>query len=616
MNRKTGTFTRYSVNKDNVIPWQNVVVSIFQDRTNKLWVGTWNGGGINLFDSVTKTFKKYIEGDNISSIYEDKDGVLWIAGSALYKYNRNADNFIIYRYPVTFTAISNPISIIEDNQKQLWLSTSDGIVRINPQRDETTVLGKNYGVAETNGLFFSFSYKGRNGQLYFSKESGYYLFDPAKITQNIKPAEIIFTGFSLANQLVKPDNKSPLKLSLSKTKEIQLPYNQNIFSFDFAAVDYSAPEDNRLFFMLENYENNWQQANSEQRAYYFNINPGKYVFRVKAVNGYGIWSEKKITIIISPPWWKTWWAYSLYALLFISVIIGFDRFQRHRIVLAERQKNEKRELAQAKEIEKAYTELKATQSQLIQSEKMASLGELTAGIAHEIQNPLNFINNFSEVNKELLAEMKEELDKGNLDEVKALADDVIGNEDKINHHGKRADAIVKNMLQHSRTSSAAKEPTDINALADEYLRLSYHGLRAKDKLFNATMKTDFDDSIGKINVIPQDIGRVILNLITNAFYAVNEKKQLQIEGYEPTVSVSTKKLGNKVEIIVSDNGNGIPPKVLEKIFQPFFTTKPSGKGTGLGLSLSYDIVTKGHKGELKVETNEGEFTNFIIILTA
>jgi len=269
-------------------------------------------------------------------------------------------------------------------------------------------------------------------------------------------------------------------------------------------------------------------------------------------------------------------------------------------------------------IENAYKELRSTQSQLIQSEKMASLGELTAGIAHEIQNPLNFVNNFSEVSAELLNEMNEEVDKGNMDEVKAISKDVIDNLEKILHHGKQADGIVKGMLQHSRSSSATKEPTDINKLADEYLRLVFHGLRAKDKDFNVALKTDYDESIGTINIIPQDIGRVILNLITNAFYAVVEKKKQQPD-YEPEVCVTTKKLktpskdGDKIEISVRDNGNGIPQKVLDKIFQPFFTTKPTGQGTGLGLSLSYDII-KAHGGEIKVETKEGEGSEFIIEL--
>jgi signal transduction histidine kinase len=263
------------------------------------------------------------------------------------------------------------------------------------------------------------------------------------------------------------------------------------------------------------------------------------------------------------------------------------------------------------DLNRSIENLKSTQSQLIQSEKMASLGELTAGIAHEIQNPLNFVNNFSEVSNELIDEMKEEQAAGNWQLATELADDIKQNLEKINHHGKRAADIVKGMLQHSRNSSGTKEPTDINKLADEYLRLAYHGLRAKDKSFNATMKTDFDESIGNINIVPQDIGRVILNLITNAFYAVNEKKKINISGYEPVVSISTKKQGGRIEIKVIDNGNGISQKVVDKIFQPFFTTKPTGEGTGLGLSLSYDIV-KAHGGEIEVESVEGIGTTFIL----
>ena len=263
----------------------------------------------------------------------------------------------------------------------------------------------------------------------------------------------------------------------------------------------------------------------------------------------------------------------------------------------------------------ALAELKQTQTQLVQSEKMASLGELTAGIAHEIQNPLNFVNNFSDVNTELLKEMSDEIDKGNFGEVKNLAADLLENSRKINQHGKRADAIVKGMLQHSRTDAGHKELTDINAYADEYLRLAFHGMRAKDKSFNAALHTEFDKSVGKINIVPQDIGRVLLNLYNNAFYAVNEKKKSHGEGYEPAVAVSTKKTGNKIEIKVKDNGNGIPQNIVDKIFQPFFTTKPAGSGTGLGLSLSYDII-KAHGGELKVETREGEKTGFTIVLPA
>jgi signal transduction histidine kinase len=265
-------------------------------------------------------------------------------------------------------------------------------------------------------------------------------------------------------------------------------------------------------------------------------------------------------------------------------------------------------------LEKTLSDLQATQQQLIHAEKMASLGELTAGIAHEIQNPLNFVNNFSEVSRELLEEMIDELKNGDTEEVDAIAQDVIQNLEKILHHGKRADSIVKGMLQHSRTGEGKKEPTDVNALADEYLRLAYHGLRAKDKSFNATMETDFDGSLGKVNLVPQDIGRVLLNLLTNAFHAVNEQKQQAPDSYEPTVWVQTKRLGTSLHIAVRDNGGGIPEAIRNKIFQPFFTTKPTGEGTGLGLSMSYDIINKGHGGDIKMETTEGEGTVFEIVL--
>jgi signal transduction histidine kinase len=341
--------------------------------------------------------------------------------------------------------------------------------------------------------------------------------------------------------------------------------------------------------------------------------------------------------------WETW----LEAATSFSVIWGFgtwltNRRQRNELAKArEKAINEEKnnrimaemksqlevqvaqrtsELTKQKEeLEHALIELKSTQSQLIQAEKMASLGELTAGIAHEIQNPLNFVNNFSEVNNELIGELKSEWLKPEQERDKTLEqellNDISQNLDKINYHGKRADAIVKGMLQHSRISTGQKDPTDINALADEYLRLSYHGLRAKNKNFNATIKTDFDTTIGEINIVAQDVGRVLLNLINNAFYAVNEKFRGLKDGssYEPTVSVSTRKIDQSVEIIVEDNGDGMPSELRDKIFQPFFTTKPTGEGTGLGLSISYDII-KAHGGEIRVESSQGNGSKFVITL--
>jgi two-component system NtrC family sensor kinase len=267
------------------------------------------------------------------------------------------------------------------------------------------------------------------------------------------------------------------------------------------------------------------------------------------------------------------------------------------------------ELVKQKEnLQEIVEELKTTQDQLIQSEKMASLGELTAGIAHEIQNPLNFVNNFSEVSMELIEEMADK------EEAMAIAADIKQNLEKIRHHGQRADGIVKGMLQHSRASSTTKEPTDINKLADEYLRLSYHGLRAKDKSFNANLVTHFGENLPSANMVPQDVGRVLLNLFNNAFYAVQQKQKTAGADFKPTVEVSTATKGKTLKIKVKDNGTGIPDDIKEKIMQPFFTTKPTGEGTGLGLSLSYDIVVKGHQGKIDITTIEGEYTEFTISL--
>ncbi len=302
-------------------------------------------------------------------------------------------------------------------------------------------------------------------------------------------------------------------------------------------------------------------------------------------------------------------------MLLLSVILGYFFYQKqiaNKLLLQQKEElNQK-----SKALTRSLDTLQSTQAQLIQAEKLASLGELTAGIAHEIQNPLNFVNNFAEVSTDLLAEMNEELDKGDTQEAKAIAADLVQNLQKINHHGQRASSIVKGMLEHSRASTGQKEPTDLNKLADEYLRLAYHGLRAKDSGFNCQLEANLDPQLPKVAVIPQDIGRVFLNLINNALYAVQEKAKMGIEGYEPKVSISSALVDGQVELRVQDNGLGIPEGIREKIFQPFFTTKPTGQGTGLGLSLAYDIVVKGHGGNLDVQSKEGEGTLFVIQLSS
>lgn len=393
-----------------------------------------------------------------------------------------------------------------------------------------------------------------------------------------------------------------------------LPYDQNSMNFSFMNQDVLGRDKIVYRYVLQGEDEYWSEiSNKSTTQNYYNLLPGDYTFKVATRGFNGLWSEPAIfNFTISPPWWQTWIAYVIFASMMGAFIYAIVQV-RSKYLQKENRILEERVLHRTAQLKKSIDDLKNAQSQLVQSEKMASLGELTAGIAHEIQNPLNFVNNFSEVSSELLEEMREELDKGELDEAKLISLDIQQNLKKINQHGKRADAIVKGMLQHSRISGGNRAMTAINSLVDEYLRLAYHGLRAKDKSFNSSMKTEFDPNAGQINLVSQELGRVLLNLINNAFYAVSERKKASKEAYDPLVQLITKRKGDWVEIKIQDNGIGIPASVKEKIFQPFFTTKPTGQGTGLGLSISYDIV-KAHGGEILVESKEGEGTQFCIRL--
>jgi len=443
------------------------------------------------------------------------------------------------------------------------------------------------------------------------------------------------SGYLVSNTIRWDSTTSYYKIPVG----LVLPHHQNSVNFSFINNDVKGREKILYRYILEGADDKWSDASDKSSTRnYFNLTAGQYTFKVSTRGFNGLWSNTgQCSFTILPPWWKTWWAYILYVLLAAGVISAFARY-RSRQLLQKNNELEEKIKQRTTELSKSINNLKSTQAQLIQSEKMASLGELTAGIAHEIQNPLNFVNNFSEVNSELLEELKSSKTTLNSEQQDDLLLDIFQNNEKINHHGKRADSIVKGMLQHSRTSKGQKEPTDINALADEYLRLCYHGLRTKDQTLHVTIKTDFDTSIGNININPQDIGRVLLNLYNNAFYACAGRSRSAAlvsavaEGefknpdytYEPTVIVTTKKVpasamadrsgGGGVIISIRDNGPGIPPNIIDKIFQPFFTTKPTGQFTGLGLSLSYDIVTKGHGGTLRVNTKVGEGSEFIVEL--
>ena len=585
------------------------ITAICEDKRGDLWIGCINdGAGLNRFIRKNESFKRYLPGLSIISLLVDADKDLWVGTAiGLYRYNPEADQF-------ENTGISSNITLVtNDADNNLWLYTSSGIIRYDPQNGNTLLFGEKNGV---KGILQSNSwmipYRKKDGTLLFGTENGYYSVNPKNLYISRDSSLLKITDFQINDDSALSEQQMALLKSDDSKGGLTLPYSQRDFSIYFTSIDYRNSQGN-ITYMLENYDPGWLKGNSDVPATYFKVPPGRYVFRMKAINNSsGIQSEKSLGVVVLPPWWATWWAYSLYALLLAIGIWTVHRFQKARVIRAERAKAQEKEIQQAKEIKKAYSGLKAAQAQLIQSEKMASLGELTAGIAHEIQNPLNFVNNFSEVNKELIEELKDAILNKNNEEVNTLLNDLMENEQKVIHHGKRADSIVKGMLQHSRSGDGKKEPTDLNALADEYLRLAYHGLRAKDKSFNATMETDFDPDLPKIAIVPQDIGRVLLNLITNAFHAVNERKNSAPEGYEPTVVVKTRKTTSGVEVSVRDNGGGIPEDIRDKIFQPFFTTKPTGEGTGLGLSMAYDIVTKGHGGEMDVASAQGKGTELLV----
>ncbi len=618
-NRTTQNFTRYPYLESNGFLSQNhgalddnTVLSICEDKNGTLWVGT-NLGGLNRFDRQTGTFTSYARQlpgfQCITCIYNhDKKG-LWLGTYFGGIFSFDPETSQAKRYTEKNGLLFDGSGgMLEDDHGNLWLSTFKGISILNLQTKQVRNLTVANGLPLEN-LWQAFKTSGGRF-LFYGTEGGFISLRPEDFTPDTLPPVLHIESVDFVS-INNGKAKDSTLIAYGKGN-VSFRYNENRLSFHYVGLDYQGPQLIQYAYKLNGYDKGWISAGTQRMATYTNLSPGDYTFHVKASNRDGVWNEEGagFSFIILPPWWQTWWAYALYVLVLALAVWAFAAYRSRNLRQANLELENKVE-RRTTQLNKSLEDLKSTQSQLIQSEKMASLGELTAGIAHEIQNPLNFMNNFSEVNAELIDEMKLELETGNLNEAEKIASNIKENELKINHHGKRADAIVKGMLQHSRSDTGIKEPAGINALADEYLRLSYQGLRAKDRSFNVMMNTDYDRSIGKIDIIPQDIGRVLLNLYNNAFYAVSEKKKQLSNGYEPTVNVSTKKINDKVEIRVKDNGNGIPQKVKDKIFQPFFTTKPTGQGTGLGLSLSYDII-KAHGGEIKVETEEGVFTEFVI----
>jgi signal transduction histidine kinase/ligand-binding sensor domain-containing protein len=607
---------------------------IAEDGKNRLWIGT-NQGNMNEYIFEKDNFVRYMDpwAGSMQIFGKDKTGKAWFATSAgsglatidesTRKYEFYGENSGMLHNDISGLRMSNQ-NIPMDVFGHLWLPTQRGLSEFDPTSKTFVSYFEKDGFQPYSNNYFSI--RTRNGDIWIGGKNGLNRIVPKNLmVKDSTTAQVVITNMSINDSLYsQPDNRI-FKNAISHTDQIELKHWQRDLTFEYVYPHYLRSEDNLYSWRLKNYNDTWTAPSKERKATLTNLSPGRYEFQVIAANADGIWNNKPTTmyIVILAPWWQTWWAVVAYILTIALAFRGYIRYKSKKLI-EQNTILEEKVAHRTKELKQSLNDLKATQAQLIQSEKMASLGELTAGIAHEIQNPLNFVNNFSEVSAELVEEIEEERAKSRETRDETLVSEILGdikqNLEKINHHGKRAGAIVKGMLEHSRKSEGEKAPTDLNALADEYLRLSYHGLRAKDKSFNADFTTDFDPNLPHVNVVASDIGRVLLNLINNAFYAVDEKaKSTSQEGYKPEVivkSTTTKSPSGDlgVAISVSDNGPGIPDSIKEKIFQPFFTTKPTGSGTGLGLSLSYDIV-KAHGGDFRVQSTLGEGTEITLFLS-
>ena len=652
----------------------NEIQDIKADTHGRIWISTISGG-VDIIDPKTWILKNISFDYSSKPLLPDDEGNMWIGTENIKSGIFIADlkNNTLTNFSTPQGLIDPSVNSLLKHNNHIYASMDDGITIITPPANRISAndkwgvesFGKSYGINKfeltacltdmitRDGLYcwgdtgitvLNLSKKDTAGatafitgitvmdQPDFFTDHGAFelhdkdtLWDPNSDKYYTKGETAEIAGYPHGDRLSWEKVTGPYNMPVNWT----LRHDQNSIRFNYSTLNLKDHDTTWYKYRLIGADKDWSDATtSGSSKNYFSLTPGDYTFEVSSKNADKAWSNPAYaSFIIDPPWWQTWWAYIIYVCLFAGSTWCFVYYRSRQLVKEKRVLEHKvhirtEEVLQQKEeiesqrdgLEKAFKELKTTQTQLIQSEKMASLGELTAGIAHEIQNPLNFVNNFSEVSRELMEELREELDKGDTEEVKAISLDVIQNLEKINHHGKRADGIVKGMLEHSRSSSGSKEPTDINKLADEYMRLAYHGLRAKDKSFNAEMITNFDPGLPKINVAQQDIGRVFLNLFNNAFYAVNQKLKTAGADYKPEVIVTTSTENGQAIIKVKDNGVGIPDAIKEKIMQPFFTTKPTGEGTGLGLSLTYDMVVKGHGGNIQVNSKEGEGSEFIISL--
>lgn len=587
-------------------------------RTGQIWVGH-VGGGVHRYDIKSGRIHQYLPLNperkqeytpglsdlNVTALYEHSDGKIWMGtqrgGISVLNVQTGQFHWLTTDQELPTNYV---LGIVADHQNRIWVSTEQGLALFQPKTGTFRTYDESDGLPIVQ--FTANCLSMGDHRLLFGSPDGCLAFNPDDLQPNQHLSPVFVTDLTVNGEE-----------RLLPTNRIELSHDENILTFRFATLNYRSSAKNRYRYQLSGLDDRWHGARRVRTARYTSLPPGEYVFRVQGANEEGLWNQQptSLTVIIHPPWWRTWWAYSIYGLLLLGGIWAFIRY-RSRVLRRENRRLEETVTHRTIQLQQSLDDLRATQNQLVQKEKMASLGELTAGIAHEIQNPLNFVNNFSEVSAELTDELEEELDKGDTHNAQTLVGELRKNLKKISHHGNRAASIVKGMLAHSRNVIGEKQPTNLNTLCNESLSLAYQSYQGRVPGFTCHLVTDFEPNLDTIALISQDIARVLENLFTNAFYAVQQQADSlkREEAYVPTIWVSTRQTAASVVIVVSDNGSGIPEATKDKIFQPFFTTKPTGEGTGLGLSLSYDTITKGHRGTLTVESIEGKGTTFTINL--
>ncbi|MEM6783179.1 MAG: two-component regulator propeller domain-containing protein [Bacteroidota bacterium] len=644
----------------------NWVSSLWQTTDDALWVG--HERGVSRLDVSGGTFTHHLHdpadpatvtSGTISALLERRTepGVLWLGalGGGL-------DRLDLATGAVThFTTANSELpdnaiyGLVEDRAGRLWMSTNRGLARLTIDGEQAGTAGVGAltfrrfgpasGVQEMEFNQYAIHADTDTGRFFFGGINGITWFAPEAIAYNALPPEVVLTGLRAANEPLRVTDDGPLRQPLAETTALTLPYRQRTVGIDYVGLHFKDPARNRYRIRLDGFDDGggndgdstdgWSEPTTQRSATYTNLPAGSYTFRVQASNADGVWSDdaRALRLTIQPPWWRSAFAYLAYAALLVAVVVLVDRIQRRRLLARVRERQREKERAHAREIEAAYHDLRQAKDRLVEQEKLASLGALTAGIAHEIKNPLNFITNFAEVNLDLADDLDAALQQGastpetpsQLEqpnaEAAAIVADLRQTSESILQHGRRADGIIRAMMAHARQGHTERETVDLNALVAEHAGLAYHGRRARMPEsgrpgFQVMLDEAYDPAVGSVDVVPQEIGRVVVNLVGNAFDAVADAATHRGATFAPRVRVSTEREGEHLAIRIADNGLGVSPTLRARIFEPFFTTKPTGSGTGLGLSMSYDIVVQGHGGTLSVEDDPGGGAAFVVRLPA